>query len=176
MRSFFDQTLTFVNTTSDFSTIKSEILRSKTMGYLCREQDCTIGRMQTDFHLQEAFGDDTTQGDSEGNPEKVECHDGHVWAWLRLMELAGVGPDSGVDIRGAAARCLCSSGALLWSAVHGSSAAPIDNPLGVINSSKHGGQDSGGGDFGCRVWTLALQLMQVCVILFGIITPLICDV
>ena len=93
--------------------------------------------------------------------ERVACHDGHVWACLRLMELGGVGPDSGVDIRGAVARCLASSGALLWTAIHAGAATPIGNPQGVAGSVNYGGKDFGGGDFGCRVWTLALHLMQV---------------
>jgi hypothetical protein len=149
---------------SPLTAIKAELLRSKRKGRLCREQDCSINgqnKLRSNSVMSAAESSAGAASQSSDPVDVIECHDGHVWAWLRLMELGGVGPDSGVDIRGAVARCLASSGALMWSAIHGATAAPIGNPLGVAAASKHGGVDNGSGDLGCRVWTLALQLMQV---------------
>lgn len=165
VHSFFNQTLKYFKSTSLLTDVKSELLGSKRKGRLAREQDCTINgqqkfRSNSIMSAVESSGGGASQSSVDPD-DLIECHDGHVWAWLRLMELGGVGPESGVDIRGAVARCLSSSGALMWSAIHGAVAAPIGSLLGVAGASKHGGTDNGGGDFGCRVWTLALQLMQV---------------
>jgi hypothetical protein len=82
------------------------------------------------------------------------CSSWHVWSWLRLIELAGNGGDCGVDIRSAAAKSLLSSKALFWS-----TRSSVD---GVRQSADEGlYRYSGGGAFSCRLWTLALKMLQV---------------
>jgi hypothetical protein len=104
--------------------------------------------------LPESECDPRTSRDDEDDSLVFVCASWHAWSWLRLIELAGNGSDCGVDTRYAAAKSLLSSKALFWATR--SSFEGIRQPA---EQSK--GQYSGGGAFSCRLWTLALKMLQV---------------
>lgn len=87
----------------------------------------------------------------------IACSSWHVWSWFHLIELAGTGEHGSVDIRYAAAKSLLTSKALFWS-----TRSSVDGIRQDIQNSQY--QDSkysGGGAFSCRVWLLALKMLQV---------------
>lgn len=97
--------------------------------------------------------------DRDDDESVLMCYSWHVWSWLRLVELAGVGDGCNVDSRYAAAKSLLSSKALFWA-----TRSSID---GIRQKSEENfARYSGGGAFSCRIWALALKMLQVGDLLF----------
>jgi hypothetical protein len=92
--------------------------------------------------------------DRDDDDSVLMCYSWHVWSWLRLVELAGVGEECNTDSRYAAAKSLMSSKALFWS-----TRSSIDGIRQPIDEKFK--RYSGGGAFSCRIWTLALKMLQV---------------
>lgn len=136
-------------------------------GYLLPELDCELKGINTRDSI-EGDDDDNDNNENEnenennnnnnydiGNVSEITCQSGHIWSWLRLLELAGVGEGSGVDSRLAAAKSLLTSKALFWS-----TRSSVDG-IRQLLSKKTLCKYSGGGAFACRIWMLALKMLQV---------------
>mmetsp|Transcript_4584 Transcript_4584/g.7008 ORF Transcript_4584/g.7008 Transcript_4584/m.7008 type:complete len:1008 (+) Transcript_4584:2-3025(+) len=146
VRSFFTMSLSLVQ---EKNSNMAEILSTNVpLGRLRNEQESVLSNNR-DERLPSCGSDTEAIGSAA---DDVVCSSNHVWSWLRLMELAGAGEGAELDARGAAARCLSTSGALQWAA--------FNSVLGTQRINDIDDSCFGSSDFSCRVWILALHLMQ----------------
>lgn len=170
VRSFFESSVMSWNLPTVGGTIAQH-----PFGYLLPELECELKGINTMDDLDADDDDDSDEDNCENdnanqdgdnninyirhydneNVSEIICQSGHIWSWLRLLELAGIGEDSNVDSRLAAAKSLLSSKALFWCTR--SSADGIRQLLSKKTLRKY----SGGGAFACRIWMLALKMLQV---------------
>ena len=88
----------------------------------------------------------------------------YIWQWLRCIEDASH-ESSNVDTRHSAAKSIILSDVMTWCTVNSVTAIGLDRPLqhdmnnGTINLERVR-DDRAGGDFACRMWAVALRLLQ----------------
>lgn len=88
----------------------------------------------------------------------------YIWQWLRCVEDASH-ESSNVDTRHAAAKSIILSDVMTWCTYNSVTATGLDRPLqhdmnnGTINLERVR-DDRAGGDFACRMWAVALRLLQ----------------
>ena len=161
VRSFFESSVMSWNLSTSGGTVSQH-----PFGYLLPELDCQLKGINTqdDFDVNDEDDDEDNSEDENyhrnrhydnQNVSEIICQSGHLWSWLRLLELAGLGEGNSVDSRLAAAKSLLTSKALFWC-----TRSSVDG-IRQILSEKTLREYSGGGSFACRIWVLALKMLQV---------------
>lgn len=116
-----------------------------------QEEQKPFGCLLSESQCRAKASRDNEEEDAEGY---ISCYSWHAWSWLRLVELAGTEEGASVDTRYAAGKSLLTSKALFWS-----TRSSVDGIRQQFDEKYS--KFSGGGSFSCRLWQLALKMLQV---------------